>query len=243
MSISRRNFIRRSVAGTLASLGAFLFSSGFAQRALSSFGRITLIEGSAGVATLEGGDFRALAQGRLVRPGQVVKTDPGSRVEITFLDKSVVRLGPESEYHIERVDYDQEVRRQFSAKLTRGRIWANVTPAKSAGFGGFQVRTPRAVISIRGTTYDLKSATNESAEVSVYEGRVGVAPPPIAENAGHEEFSWPEEVSEAEWEEIILGKLQRLRIGPDGKPGAPAAFSPEQERDPWAEWNLARDRA
>lgn len=208
--------------------------------ASSGFGRITLLEGSALVGQSEDGPFRSLAQGALIRPGQILRTEASARLEIRFLDKSVVRLGPESVYQVETTEFAGEVRQRFSAKLTKGRMWAKVAPAST---GQFQVRTPSAVISVRGTTYDLKAAADESTEVSVYDGRVGVAPPPIEEGADHEEFSWPEEVTEEQWEEIILARLQRIRIGADGKPGEPTAFAPDQEQDAWALWNQARDQA
>ena len=79
--------------------------------------------------------------------------------------------------------------------------------------------------------------------MSVYDGQVGVSPPLIEEGADHEEIAWPEEVTEEEWEEIILGKLQRLRIDADGQAGTPEPFVPEDEQDPWVLWNQARDGA
>jgi hypothetical protein len=104
------------------------------------------------------------------------------------------------------------------------------------------VNTPTAVLSVRGTTYDLVAAEDQSTEVSVYEGQVGVAPPPVEEGAAHEEVAWPVEVTQAEWEEIILGKLQRLRIGPDGQPEKTASIAVDEVQDEWTRWNMDRDR-
>ena len=202
------------------------------------FGRVTFIEGRATTTPLAGGTAQALATRSLIRPGQQIRTEADARLEITFLDGTIVRLGPSSEYDVESVDYSAPSSQRFEAKLTRGRMWARVAPFSARRF---QVRTPVALVSVRGTTYDLLAAADESTEVSVYDGRVGVEPPPIEEGAAHEEISWPVEVTEAEWEEIILGKLQRLRIGPDGRPQDPVAFQPETGRDEWVDWNLERD--
>jgi len=60
-------------------------------------------------------------------------------------------------------------------------------------------------------------------------------------NADREEISWPAEVTEKQWEEIILKRLQRLYIGSDGMPGMPESFDPVKEKDEWAEWNLRQD--
>ena len=73
------------------------------------------------------------------------------------------------------------------------------------------------------------------------EGRVGVAPPLVEAGAAKEEMAWPTEVSEKQWEEIIVSKLQRLRIMADGTPGKPEPFDPDTEKDAWIDWNRNRD--
>jgi len=63
----------------------------------------------------------------------------------------------------------------------------------------------------------------------------------MVEGGQKEEIAWPLPVSEKKWEEIIIGKLQRLHIGPDGKPGKPISFDPLKEKDEWVIWNQKRD--
>jgi len=94
---------------------------------------------------------------------------------------------------------------------------------------------------VRGTTYNLKAAADKSTEISVYQGKVGVGPPLLVEGGPKEEMAWPIQVSEKKWEEIILGKLQRLYIGPDGTPGKPESFDPLKEKDEWVIENQKRD--
>ena len=66
-------------------------------------------------------------------------------------------------------------------------------------------------------------------------------PPLIVEGGPKEEIEWPAEVSEKKWEEIILRQFQKLHIGPDGRPGKPESFDPEEEKDEWVIWNQERD--
>lgn len=206
----------------------------------TGYGRITHVEGTAETAQRAGSPFTLVTARSMVRPGQVLRTAADGRLEIRFLDGTIMRLGAGSEYTAQSASFSGNTRREFTARLTKGRAWARVASARR---GRFNINTPSAVVSVRGTTYDLLAGDDESTEVSVYEGRVGVAPPPVAEGAAHEEIAWPMEVSEDEWEEIILGKLQRLRVGPDGQPGAPEAFLPDEEQDAWVQWNQARDAA
>ena len=56
-------------------------------------------------------------------------------------------------------------------------------------------------------------------------------------------MSWPAEVSESAWEEIILGQLQRVKIDANGQPLQTFEFSRDQEKDRWVEWSLLRDKA
>ena len=105
----------------------------------------------------------------------------------------------------------------------------------------FDTHTPTAVVGVRGTVFNVDAGADTSTEVSVFEGRVGVEPPMVQPGAAKEEMAWPAQVSEKQWEEIIVGKLQRLRIGADGRPGKPSAFDPDSEKDAWVDWNRNRD--
>jgi hypothetical protein len=108
--------------------------------------------------------------------------------------------------------------------------------------GKFETNTKTAVAGVRGTVYSVKAGEDNSSEFSVYEGQVGVGPPLIAQGAEKKEIAWPQEVSEAKWKEIVLSRLTRLKVGPDGKPGKPEPFDPAKEKDDWVKWNQERDK-
>jgi hypothetical protein len=91
-------------------------------------------------------------------------------------------------------------------------------------------------------TTQLVGAEDKSTNIWVYEGKVGVGPPLLVEGGPKAEMGWPGEISEKEWEEIILGRLQQLHIGPDGRPGKPQSFDSAKVSDQWTVWNLQRDR-
>jgi ferric-dicitrate binding protein FerR (iron transport regulator) len=162
-------------------------------------------------------------------------------VEFTLPDGSMIRLASSTVYGIDEAVFQGKDRQRFSGKLILGRIWSKIRQRVVGKRGTYSVETPTAVMGVRGTVFNVDAAADTSTEVMVFDGRVGVEPPLVVAGADKEEIAWPAEVSEKKWEEIILSKLQRIRIGADGRPGKPASFDPETEKDPWVDWNRNRD--
>jgi len=204
--------------------------------------RLTFVEGAVEYKQTFRSPGVAAVVDMVIHPGSKITTGNNSRIEITLQDESVVRIGPNSVYRTKLASFSGSKRNRFAAELDRGRLWVRARSSSFSNHNSFRITTPSAVLGIRGTTYDLKANEDKSAEVSVFEGSVAVGPPPIEEGAAHEEIAWPEEVSESVWEEIILGQLQRLRIESDGEPGQTTSFSPDDEKDPWIDWNRLRDQ-
>lgn len=202
---------------------------------------ITYLKGESFIGATEHGPWKTLAKGMQVDQGRFIKTDKTGVVELTLPDKSVIRLAPTTLYRLDEAIFPNMKRRKFSARLFFGNIWAKVSQSLNIARGSFNIVTPTAIVGVRGTVYNVYAAKDKSTSVSVYQGVVGVSPPLISERAAKEEISWPKEVSEKRWEEIILGRLQRLYVGADGLPGKPESFDPVVEKDKWADWNLKRD--
>ena len=229
----RRIFAVFLLAGILAFCGP--------PACLAAGGRVTFTQGTVFKGAARQGPWEPLHPGETVAPVSYVRTGPNGIVELTLADASVVRLAPDSIYEIDAAQFDAGQPRRYSAKLFWGKLWARVQKTAGGRLGFFENRVPTAVIGVRGTVYDLHAGVDGSADVYVYEGLVGVAPPVLAPGAPREEVTWPAQVSEARWKEIILGKLQRLRIGADGRPGSPQAFDPQAVADDWVRFNQARD--
>ena len=202
---------------------------------------ITFIQGKSFVGTTKDGPWRALTKGMSVTQGQLIKTSKTGIVEITLPGKSLIRLAPGTLCRLDEAIFPKQKRSKFIARLFFGKIWARISKAMGVGRGSFDIKTPTAIVGVRGTVYNVYAALDRSTQVSVYYGLVGVSPPIILEGAKREEMPWPVEVTEKKWEEIILKRLQRLYIGSDGMPEKPESFDPVKEKDEWADWNLKRD--
>jgi len=227
---------RRVLMLLLAAIGLI-----HAGTALASAVRVTYLKGGVFWGASEQGPWQPLELSRPIAPTGFVRTAEDGIVELTLADDSVVRLAPGSLYEVQEAVFVSDQPRRFVAKLFFGKLWANVQKQSARLSGRFETRIPTAIIGVRGTVYHLAADRDRSADIYVYEGLVGVGPPVLVAGAAREEIAWPTQVSEKQWEEIILAKLQRLRIESDGRPGKAQAFDPQAVRDRWVEFNQQRD--
>ena len=203
---------------------------------------VSLLEGSAqrrrGAAVPED-----LKVGASVLEGDVVETGDDSRLELKLADASVLRLGPQARLGLTAAHFGQgPARRQLSATLFFGRLWAKVTSAVG-GNQRFQIETENAVVGVRGTTLRVDAHEDKSVLVRVYEGRVAVSRPIYATGKPGErrEVPGPEEVSRERWEKLV-GRQMQILVAADGTPGTPGPFTEADEKDDeWSAWNKQRD--
>jgi len=233
---------RLSLILILAASAALVISLALAESALGApVTKITFQKGEVFVASGKNGPWIELRKGVTIAEGKFIKTAKDGVVELTLPDNSILRLAPNTLFKLNQAFFPKKKPIDFFCRVFLGTIWAKVTKAFGHLRGTFNIQTPTAVAGVRGTAYNLKVASNKSTVISVYEGKVGVQPPLIVEGGPKEKIEWPVQVSEKKWEEIILRQFQRLHIGPDGRPGKPGSFDPEQEKDKWVIWNQGRD--
>lgn len=235
--ITDRISIRLLIAASALALILVLPTSALASA------RVEYLQGAVQIGSTDSGPWQPLEKGMAVTANKFIKTGKNGYVELTLPDRSIVRLAPGTLFELEESFFPRNKPRRFSARLLLGKIWARVSQKIGPRSGSFNTRTPTAVAGVRGTVYDLRTAADKSTEIRVHAGRVAVGPALVAAGGPKEEIAWPQQVTEQKWEEIILGKLQKLHIGPDGKPGEPTRFDPQMERDEWTEWNIERDRS
>lgn len=231
---------KKATAGLALTVAAMLTCPGlpvFADQAAT----VTYLEGTADYRPSSGVAWQPLKKTTAVGENQTVRTGKNGYVELTLPDGSILRLAPDTEFHIDTSLFPANKPRRFSARLLLGKLWARVTRSIQMGSGSFRTATSTAVAGVRGTLYDLRTAEARGTDIWVYEGVVAVGPAVFEQDGPKEEIAWPKEVSERQWEEIIVGKLQKLHIGPDGTPDKPTAFEPVKEEDDWASWNRRRD--
>ena len=214
----------------------------------SSAGAITFVDGEA--SRIVGGKTVKLKAGAGVYQGDVIETARRTRLELTLLDQSVLRLGPLSRVELDSAAFGKSPDdRKVSAKLRVGNVWATVTRTLG-GEARFEVKTENAVAGVRGTTFRVDASKDKSCVVKVYSGTVAVAGGPLprpqhgTEPAGggqRQQVAGPKEVTREQWERIVTAMMQ-VKVAADGSAAEPEAFA-MADGDGWETWNRERDAA
>ncbi|MBC7188301.1 MAG: FecR domain-containing protein [Calditrichaeota bacterium] len=182
--------------------------------------------------------------------GDVIRTAKESRAEITLFDKSILRIGEQTELELNKATIAKKAK-EIQSNLNKGKLWANI--AQAGGTRTFQVKAPTAVCAVRGTVYriDADSATT----VLVYQGAVDVGPlsklEPKQEKPGPRslqpyqipgpyEVPPPYQVTLEEWIRIVKGF--QVTVRPDGKYHKSRFDEAEDAKLDWVRWNKERDR-
>ena len=133
---------------------------------------VRTVRGSANYSTDRGANWKALKVGTSLNQNSVVRTAPGSVVDLFLGDNGpVVRVTEDTTLGIDRLTIDRagvDKVIETQLDLRNGRILGNVK--RLAAASKYEVKTPHGVAGIRGTRYDIRS----DGTVIVTEGQVVV---------------------------------------------------------------------
>lgn len=134
--------------------------------ALASAQDAGLVKVSRGTAAIERAGQRLPAPvGARVRQGDVVVTGADGAVGITFGDNSLMSIGPNSRFSIDRFAFDPTTHKgAFETSLNRGTLAAVSGKIAKQSPDAMKVRTPAALLGVRGTEFLVR--TDDSGRVS-----------------------------------------------------------------------------
>ncbi len=189
--------------------------------------------------------------------GDKIETKRESRCEITLRNGDVTRVDENSIYTLEEIQVTEETVKATSF-LSIGKLWATIRKIFSED-DYVRVKSPSAVIAVRGTIYRLDVAEDSTSQVRVYDGEVEVKPnlasmgsmqPPKMEQPrqagpptdvpGPTDIAGPRDVSEKEWIEIVKAQ-QQLLVKPDGTVQKSDFDLVDDAKSDWVQWNKKRD--
>jgi FecR protein len=215
-------------------------------------GKVTRLEGTAAVFYPGDKSSRLLKLSDSVQEGCEIYTSDKSRLEITFVDKTVVRFAENTNFKLIKAQTADPEKREIKIFMSLGKVWSNVRKTLSVR-SDFEISSENAVAGVRGTIYRINIEENKATLIKVYDGEVRVyapvskkeykthvieAPKPIA---GPTIIEGPRPVSMQEWTYIIKS-MQQIYITADGKSQEPKEFTEEEDRDKWVDWNKERDK-
>lgn len=151
----------------------FLLGAGSAARAQSAIGTVDLVDVWA-TGTRANASSRALYERDSVYAREILETVRDGALHIRFRDQTDLRLGSEARLVLDEFVYDPSAggaRVALQMTLGIGRFVTGRT-----GGPGFNVRTPTAVIGVRGTIFSVWVEVNGRTTVWVDEGQVEVTP-------------------------------------------------------------------
>jgi len=187
-------------------------------------------------------------------PGDKIRTEKQARCEIKYNDGSIIRIDQQSIYTIVKVETKGE-EKQVESSLTIGSLWANIKKLVHKA-DNWLLRSPTAVVAVRGTVYRMDATDDNSSKVLVYDGSVSVAPPTWSPGGaqgnqqgggapkyvqGPQQVQGPKQVTLEEWVEIVKAQ-QQIIVKPDGSYQKSDFNLVEDSKNSWVKWNMERDK-
>lgn len=234
--------------------GLFLVLVAFTSTSREPVGKVTFPLNRVFIIQEGSSDLRMAHFNMNVFSGDKIETKRESRCEITLHNGDVVRIDENSIYTLEDVKVAEE-KIQASSFLSVGRLWATIRKIFSED-DYVTVKSPTAVIAVRGTIYRVDVAEDSLTTLRVYDGEVEVSPQatptgmapqkrtgpvgPPRDVPGPTDVQGPRDVSVAQWMEIVKAQ-QQVVIRPDGKFEKSDFDLLEDGKSDWVQWNKKRD--
>src|SRR3954468_8146836 len=127
----------------------FVFAAG---AVAADVGEVKVVKGAAHIE--RGAERLALRVGMPVREADRVVTGADGTVGITFADNSLLSIGPNSDFAIERYVFDSTTHvGEFDSRLSKGSLAGVSGKIVKQSPEAMRVHTPSAIMGVRGTDF------------------------------------------------------------------------------------------
>ncbi len=118
--------------------------------------------------------WKPASSGTLIRSGDRIRTGESSNAVLVFPDRSAIWLGSETDISLAALTYrHDDGRKVIALHQAIGETYNRVQPLPSPD-SRFEIETPAAVITVRGTEFAVAVASSGVTRVTVAKGRVAV---------------------------------------------------------------------
>lgn len=130
--------------------GALAFASGSVLA--QDIGQVKVSKGT--VTVKRGAEAQPVKVGMAIRASDVITTGADGSAGITFTDNSLVSVGPNSVFAIEKYSFDTTTHAgEFEGSLKKGKLAAVSGKMVKQSPEAMKIRTPSAVMGVRGTEF------------------------------------------------------------------------------------------
>ncbi len=120
----------------------------------------------------DGGSWISAQNGMDLYQSDSIKTGVDASASIVFFKSSIIRLDSNTEVSLQEIIQNDDGT-NVKIKQDAGRTWSTV--AKISGIDNYDVQTPTAVASVRGTAFDVHIKSDGRTDVGVGRGIVNVS--------------------------------------------------------------------
>ncbi|MBF0495582.1 MAG: FecR domain-containing protein, partial [Deltaproteobacteria bacterium] len=154
----------------------FVWNMGLCHAADNPVGEIVLLEGDATVRHSGETTAAPIRIGAKIFIKDVIKTEPGTKLRIQFVDSSIVSVGENTRLTVTNYLFSPE-RKVRSSMLDVAFGKVKVFANNLFGFRdkAFKVKTPTAIIGVRGTVFLVWVVDSEVTKVASFENDITVA--------------------------------------------------------------------
>lgn len=174
-------------------------------------------------------------EGSILHEGDVLRSAPGSRLMLTLLNGSVVRLSAETEVELDELK-SRDGQDQLSLNLAKGEVWLKRSE-KEVVRTAFMVSTPNLDVESVGTTFDVVNTSRQA--VRVLNGKVKVFVKVLEQDSQR-----PRRVETLEvalGQEVSLGSEELLDLQNNRPVEFLTLLSDDFRNGDWYAWNKGED--
>jgi hypothetical protein len=139
-------------------------------------GKVSLVKGTV-IVTHANMEKEELKKDDKISPGDSIETSEKSFIKIAMVDTSVVTLGPESVFKVEKFVYRTKSDREALFNLLKGQLRTEVN-IKAPSPDAIKVKSHQVSLGVRGTDFfvnaQLNAAGERVVEVALLKGLVGI---------------------------------------------------------------------
>ena len=140
-------------------VGLAIGFAAFSAQADDAIGQVKTAKGD--VKVLRHGSVQPLAVGDHVFQTDTVSTAKGASVGITFVDNSMMSLGPSSQLALDQFQFDTTTHAGvFNTSLTKGTLAVKSGQIVQQTPEAMHIKTPAALLGVRGTEFVVRADEN-----------------------------------------------------------------------------------